>query len=516
MHVQIEGYYSSPNAGPDNINLKLKCGSTVIAAASLGPTQVQSGSQFILSIFFTAIGNGASGAFIGNSILTLESQPFLVTRVVGTHQTSTTPFDFTTACVFDATAQWAGAQASESFKATNVIAYLPGTGPQGASGPSGATGATGGGATSTLQLTDFLPTVATNTLTVQPGRLRFGISPCLSYTSPSTAGSFTGSGGTGIGKLYMASTCALVLQYPNSLTITSPALSGITAQPVTTPTVPSDAWYIADVNINTAAGITGVTDKRAIAGADSLKAGTGIVIDYTLGPGLASIDPAVVPTLGGTNPYTGTQDSTLATVSKPSRTVSSDPSGACANNNEVILSTSSGNLFSCLAGTWHAMGGGSSSSSLYLHTFSALPITISTDFVIDQTGLLPSLAAGACWGYEMYLVANTRANGTMKLWLGTAPGSSGDSISNTFSYLYELGELFRGTICNLASTQSQQNAYLFTDANQVSGGFGVVTPYATSWTRSTGTGGSLKIGISFNTSTGSELVNGTFRVWAVQ
>jgi len=234
--------------------------------------------------------------------------------------------------------------------------------------PNCSTGGGGGGtgASSTSQLTDFAPTLANGTLTIQPGRIRFGTMPCTNFTSPATASISSMSGGTGVAKLYVASTCALVLQYPNSLAISGwGTITGLSAQPVITPTVPSDAWYLAEVTIGPSF-ITAVTDKRSIPGVDGTKAGAGIVQDCTLGPCLISTDPAVIPTLGGVNAYTGTQDNTAATITKPSRTVSSDPSGSCSQAYEVILSATSGNSFSCLPVTppdctatcaWHSMGG---------------------------------------------------------------------------------------------------------------------------------------------------------------
>ena len=208
---------------------------------------------------------------------------------------------------------------------------------------------------STAQLTDFAPSLAAANLTVQPGNIRFGTMACTNLRAPATASITAMSGGTGIGKLYVSSACALVLQYPNSLTITW-KLTAMTTQPVMTPTVPSDAWYVAEVKIGPSA-LTGVMDKRSIAGVDATKAGNGIVEDCTVGPCLISTDPAVIPTLGGVNVYTGTQDSSAAITTKPSRTVSADPVGACPNNSEIVLSTASGNLFSCLAGKWHGIGG---------------------------------------------------------------------------------------------------------------------------------------------------------------
>src|ERR1700722_2019951 len=136
------------------------------------------------------------------------------------------------------------------------------------------------GQNTTAQLTDFSPAVASATLTVQPGSIRFGTMSCSNFKSPATASVAGMSGGTGIGKLYVSSACALVLQYPASLAIKW-AIAGMTAQPVAIPTVPSDAWYVAEVKIGPSA-ITALTDKRAIAGVDATKAGSGIIEDCTL------------------------------------------------------------------------------------------------------------------------------------------------------------------------------------------------------------------------------------------
>src|SRR5580765_3419557 len=54
----------------------------------------------------------------------------------------------------------------------------------------------------------------------------------------------------------------------------------------------------------------------------------------------------------------GVFDATGATVTKPSRTVSSNQSGACSNNNEIVINSTNGNLYGCIAGTWTQLGGG--------------------------------------------------------------------------------------------------------------------------------------------------------------
>jgi hypothetical protein len=384
------------------------------------------------------------------------------------------------------------------------------------------------GATSTSQLTDFLPSYSAYLLTVQPGRIRFGVMACTNFTTPATAIVSSMSGGSGVGKLYISSSCTLVLQYPSMLTVTW-NLSGMTAQPVATPVVPADAWYVGDVNIGPSS-ITAVTDKRSIAGKDPTLAGTGIVIDCTLGACLASIDTAVVPTLGGVNAYTGAQDATAATVTKPSRTVAADPTGLCVNDNEVILSTASGNLFSCFAGTWHATGGGGggtttnitdSAASQYVTTGNTQIITNNNDVIIVASNNLPALAAGACWDYEVFLTSGQSAYpSAVKVWYGSGQAvgsvySAGSSLASdglfTGSGNNPAVVWLRGQICNNNGSQAAQTATLFSQFAQsyVHGTYGTTGPMS-----QTTTATNLQIGISWAGAEGITIQS--FRVWLTQ
>src|SRR5579862_7532382 len=69
---------------------------------------------------------------------------------------------------------------------------------------------------SSQSLTDLAPALQGGTLTVQPGRIRFGNEVCLGFTSPLTASISSGTGG-GAAKLYVSDSCAVVLEYPNAL-----------------------------------------------------------------------------------------------------------------------------------------------------------------------------------------------------------------------------------------------------------------------------------------------------------
>lgn len=225
-------------------------------------------------------------------------------------------------------------------------------GPQGPSGPTTG-GSTGTGASSTAQLTDFAPTVSNGILTVQPGVHVFNSLGYCGYTTTSTA-SATVTGGPGIGKLYLADTCALVLQYPSSMTITW-AASGITASSNASPQLPQGTMWIGDVHIGVS-GITSVDDKRAQASTPDYQATDGVRIDCTLGPCLISAD-ANMYRLGGVNVVLGTHDATSATQTKPNRVITADPTDGCSNANqyEVIVSAASNSLWLC-NGTWHKVG----------------------------------------------------------------------------------------------------------------------------------------------------------------
>lgn len=385
----------------------------------------------------------------------------------------------------------------------NAAHYLDGTGNY--SAPPG-----GSGASSTIQLSDLTPSLSTGTLTVQAGRIRFGTNVCTNFTSSATASITSMSGGTGVAKLYVASSCALVIEYPSALTVTWSLPAGaISAMPTAVPAVPASAFYLGDISIGTST-ITAVTDKRAVIGQSSVVAGSGIVADCTLGPCLISTDTGTVPLLGGVNAYTGTQDASGASTTKPARTVGSDPSGSCSNNNEIVLSTASGNSFSCLSGTWHAMGGSGSSASQYLSTSPASTTTGSGDTVIAVTGTLPALAAGACWDYETFLTSNGNAAVTaLKVWYGTTPGTTGSSLTSDAVSVNPSQLWIRGQICNNTGVQNAQTATMFPQFKQAAGGFGA----AGSMNQNT-TATNLKIGITW---AAADVINvQSFRVWLTQ
>ena len=126
LQVSADGYFTTPVTS-DALTIRLKCGSTVLGSATLTPTINTTNGTFRLNLGITGIGTGASGAFITNGRfeLTGVANPSS-SQNAKVLNTTNVPFDFTTACAMDVTAQFAGATAGESITGTNVAAWLPG------------------------------------------------------------------------------------------------------------------------------------------------------------------------------------------------------------------------------------------------------------------------------------------------------------------------------------------------------------------------------------------------------
>lgn len=144
LQQEGHGYITAPIV-PDNLVLKAKCGSTVIWSATVTGTLLGSftNQPFSIRVATTAIGTGASGAFVTNDFALVTSTTLTAPIVAKIVTTSPVGFDFTTSCGYDMTATWAAAQSGETITGTNVFAYSPGAGPAGTNGTNGAAGATG-------------------------------------------------------------------------------------------------------------------------------------------------------------------------------------------------------------------------------------------------------------------------------------------------------------------------------------------------------------------------------------
>jgi hypothetical protein len=204
-----------------------------------------------------------------------------------------------------------------------------------------------------LGLTDFATQLSANRVTVAPGRVKFNGFPCTNFTTNAVVTLNSGSGGPGVAELYVSDSCALVLEYPNSMVL-SFTMSGVTAQAVANPGVPATAFWVAEVTIS-GNQITAISDKRSILSQTAIPAGTGVAIDCTQGPCLISIDPGVVPQLGGNNAYTGIEDARNAAKTYPARLATADPP-TCIIGEQYFNTTSKVQKDCTASNTWTPAG----------------------------------------------------------------------------------------------------------------------------------------------------------------
>ena len=152
LESRVQGFFSLPTVA-DALTLRVKCGSTVLASASTTlPAGVLANGTFRLWLMITAQGSGAGGSLMTNGLAEFSGSGIAPSEVKVLN-TSAIAFDFTTACAFDMTAQWGGAQVGESISGTNAAAWTPGAGAAGAAGATGATGASGTGTKGTATFT---------------------------------------------------------------------------------------------------------------------------------------------------------------------------------------------------------------------------------------------------------------------------------------------------------------------------------------------------------------------------
>lgn len=125
LEARGQGFFSLPGTA-DSLTLKAKCGSTVLGSASFTPAAgVVTNGSFRFWLMISARGSGAGGAFMTNGLVEMSGSA-LTGTVSKVLNTSNVAFDFTTACVFDMTAQWGAGQVGESITGTNVAAWIPG------------------------------------------------------------------------------------------------------------------------------------------------------------------------------------------------------------------------------------------------------------------------------------------------------------------------------------------------------------------------------------------------------
>jgi len=131
--------------------------------------------------------------------------------------------------------------------------------------------------------------------------------------------------------------------------VTTPAFNGI--QPLATVTIVSGAWGV-------------VTDARTMLGKNVYAASTGI----SIASGAIAIDTATVPQLGGTNVWTGSNDSTNASSTAPNKSGTTAPATCEIGQTFIDTDAAPGSKFLVCADddpdTWEVQGGGSSSYAI--------------------------------------------------------------------------------------------------------------------------------------------------------
>jgi hypothetical protein len=293
-----------------------------------------------------------------------------------------------------------------------------------------------------LDLLDFSTQMTSNQVRAAAGRVSFNGIPCPNFNTDATVTINSGSGGPGVAQLYVSDSCALVLEYPNTLTLNL-GLSGVSAQAVATPGVPATAFWVAELTINNGT-FTARSDKRAAFDHAAIMAGTGVTIDCSQRVCLASIDPAVVPNLGAYNTFTGTLDAKNAVKTFPSRVAAADP--ATCSVGEQYFNTVAKLRKDCTEqNVWSAGGGGSYAKSVHVVQLSpggvgsngslypgsaSYPASGSPD--LDSQGSAPFKVVAARFGPDVTASVNfafplpsSWDGGTVGLKLFFFPGSGG-------------------------------------------------------------------------------------------
>lgn len=97
-------------------------------------------------------------------------------------------------------------------------------------------------------------------------------------------------------------------------------------------------------------------------------------------------------------------------------------------------------------------------------------LTGAGDSVIFVSPTLPALAAGGCWEVDGGVSTNSSANITaMKIWFGSAPGTTGDSSTLAISVTSAI--FFHALVCNKNASQTTQDILWEVRLQNGSGGF---------------------------------------------
>lgn len=186
-------------------------------------------------------------------------------------------------------------------------------------------------------------------LQFEAGRVRIGNVTC---TKAAAAWDFTGATGSGVALAYISDNCNLVIEYPSAVSVTGSAAAQLIATAVTTPAVPAGAIPLAEVTF-TDGLITAVADRRAMLGSQPVLAGFGIAVDHSGGLAAIGIDPVTVPTLAGSNTFTGEVNASSAAQTAPHRLADADPAVCDASRRETYRNRITNKVRVCTAtNTW--------------------------------------------------------------------------------------------------------------------------------------------------------------------
>ncbi len=161
------------------------------------------------------------------------------------------------------------------------------------------------GVGATVNLTDFEPTVATDTVTIKAGRARIG-----NYAPVEIAqGTAQFTAGTGNAKIFIDQNNNLVCHMATGITAT--VTGPLTCSNVATPTFLANSIPIANLTVTSGPMAVALTnDYRAFFSNRGVSAGTGMSITDAGGVATIGVDTASVMLLGGTNAPTGSMDLT--------------------------------------------------------------------------------------------------------------------------------------------------------------------------------------------------------------
>jgi hypothetical protein len=171
----------------------------------------------------------------------------------------------------------------------------------------GTSGACSGGVTAASDLTDFLVTLSTTSVTDDTVNIAAGHARVGNYSPTHIAlGKIVVTGGSGDVKLFIDSANNLVCYKETAGAIATTVTGSVTCSNASTPAYPANSIPLWDLAVSAAQAVSIDADDRAFLATRGVSAGTGISISDSGGVASMGIDTATVPQLGaGSNDFTG-------------------------------------------------------------------------------------------------------------------------------------------------------------------------------------------------------------------